>query len=94
MQGFNTQLFLQPQEARAFLQASLILTPPPTPLHLDPGFCVCYEEGYFAMEGGGLSWLQTWTLDQVFIFSHNPVFDVTRPKPLRIERGRCEKRAS
>ena len=55
MQSFNTQLFRQPQEAGAFLLASLILTPPPTPLHLDPGFCVCYEEGYFAMEGGGLS---------------------------------------
>lgn len=41
MQGFNTQLFLQPQEARAFLQPFSILTPPPTPLHLDSGFCVC-----------------------------------------------------
>lgn len=38
MQGFNNQLFLQTKEAGALLQPSPILTPPPTPLHLDPGF--------------------------------------------------------
>lgn len=87
MQGFNIQLFLQPQEARAALRPFPSLTPPPASLHLDPVLCVCYEEGYFAMERGRLWWLQTWTLDQVFIFSHNPVFDVTRLKPPRIEGG-------
>lgn len=95
MQGSNTQLLLQPREAKAFMQPSPS-SPRPQPLCTWTlvFVCVCYEVGYFAMERGGLSWLQTWTLDQVFIFSHNPVFDVTRLKPLRIEGERCEKQPS